>query len=275
MIRRIVGLAVVALTWGAVLTFARPASADHWDGTPNVITWNMCNGQSAPCNNDATDLPARDLVNAVEDAQFKPMAIMLQEVCLASRVYLFNELTPLGYSSAYINSNTMSSRCKEHGNVVMWLGGCYGGTASSCSARAYYPAGDQHANDDDTRGWVCGRGAFPSFTSCSTHLTQKSDQVAGQQSERYRTLVSFYAGITPMTNAGGDFNIVGPNGVQYWHQAWLESDDPLWRATHQSEGKIDFIFTPRSQCRPRLAELVDTIRSDHHRLYGYPKAQPC
>ena len=85
MIRRIVGLAVVALTWGAVLTFARPASADHWDGTPNVITWNMCNGQSAPCNNDATDLPARDLVNAVKDAQFKPMAIMLQEVCLAQR----------------------------------------------------------------------------------------------------------------------------------------------------------------------------------------------
>ena len=86
--------------------------------------------------------------------------------------------------------------------------------------------------------------------------------------------MEFYRAITPMVVPMGDFNMA-PNKLALWNATWLEADDPLWRATHDSEGKIDYIYIPDAQCRPRLGEIHATNVSDHHRYYGFPKSAPC
>lgn len=277
--RRLVLASIVSALLACGLTVdvasaARAPSTPQHSWLPNVLVWNMCGGVSAPCGNGGSDRPARDLVGYVNNSTYKPMAIMLQEVCGPAINYLYNHLIAMGYKGNMIITNSPSSICAVHGNAVFWLGGCYGGSYNTCSAAAHYPSSMQHGQDADNRGFMCGRAAFPSFTACSTHLTHKSDTIAWNQSDYYKNTLNFYKLITPLTLGGGDFNLEGPQDVMnFVLGGWIDGDSPYWTDTHPSEGKIDFMRQPSTQCRwLEFGWIVDAEHSDHHRLYTYPKA---
>ena len=237
---------------------------------PNVVTFNACGASHCP----ATGLAKADQwASIVLNRSPLPLAAAFQEVCRFGATGSYPRLQFwLGLGNGYVNHmrTTIPTGCgnNQFGIAIFWLGGCFGGNyPTSCVAQASYPA----ATTDQPRGYTCGRGGFPSFTACSTHLSRavgNGNPVAN--SLAYWNATTFYSGITPIVFAAGDFNS-SPAQNSHFYGNFVESDACSLICFNQptySNLKLDYIFAS-NRCRVANANVTPANLSDHHVLTGY------
>jgi hypothetical protein len=260
----------------------------------NVITWNMCNGQSSSaCDNDATDRPAThvDVAVAYSPDGYRPLGVATQEMCESSWIHLTQTLNNPGLSyrfNRYVASTNIGSDCYKHGNGVFWRGGCGG---SDCTHNDNF---NNQASPDEFRGFSCGLSNSFNFLPCSAHMTNKRQDtdgnpgtppiyfVAGAQSQQlreYTTQSSAYFNAFGM----GDFNIDHTAvTLRGWKNLYHEGDSCICHWTHDGrpspDQKLDYIWFKKSRCIGRGAlpyiRLLPQSQpgwSDHSIYRAYPR----
>jgi hypothetical protein len=258
----------------------------------NMISWNMCNGANLDyCHTGGSNGPGVDLWQAMQNDPVRPLAVGTQEMCTNSFQFLRGQLLAAnwGYGARFWISNHPDANCEQHGNGMFWGGGDCGTTA--CIIREAWDAQGQNPDEHDDRGVVCGHGAFPAFTACSSHLSAQDGNAYWRhlQANEYRYLVS-YINATEPAFAMGDFNMVPDDAFfNAWYNDWDEGDgctpSDCGRNTFSRNGtklKLDYGWVSESTHFIRYsAHIVDTVRvaplhdweSDHHIYYFYPEAR--
>lgn len=191
---------------------------------------NLCGN---PCGASGSNSHAIALKNSIESrvsAGNAPLAVTVQEVCLSTQgTYLKNNLDEEGYlySSFTVRSNNQicgsnggSDPTRTYGNIVLWLGGCYGNNfPTSCTSSQKLLQKDGTRNG--AQGINCGRGAFPSYIVCSTHFTAGDADASRIQSQDVLNLLNFYNG-TVDSYVGGDFNLPWGDTSGSWDVSYDE-----------------------------------------------------
>lgn len=131
---------------------------------------------------------------------------------------------------------------------------------------------------DEIRGIACVNGSIGgalNISACSMHASAADDIIANLQVAEAEEDVSAAVATGRQYVVGGDFNLSladGPfSGLDAFYQSFDEGDahiPPGSDATHDSEGKIDYLFLSRNT--PGV--LSDTIEtqvsfSDHHIMF--------
>lgn len=199
----------------------------------NYVTWNLWQGVHWDTIN--MYVPTDRLWYRVKDSRVHPRAVAVQETCRPAYLDLRAKLAPLGYSGAFYSSNDDAALpCDQHGNAIFWRGECFGGVNQCVDIGPFLNQSPANLNEDDTRGYACGRSRDFSAFYCSAHLTNKNSSApdteayARAQSIEYRQkseAVQGWVGIP--TVFMGDFNIdyrTGNSGFQAWRNQHREAD---------------------------------------------------
>ena len=258
---------------------AVPAAArSHNAALPNMVTWNMCNGD---CDSGASSAGA--LVGALGNNPVPVTALTTQEICIPTWLDLKQFFTAYGWQARKIDMYEQGGVCDRRVVGVFWLGECF--DAPNCVTREFYA--NQGPMDPFDRGVLCGRAAFPSFNFCGTHLSN-SPTWAGYQADLELAALAVYYNASVPTFVAGDFNIRDPWSVRLddFYNAWDEADGcrsaVCWRFTFVPRSnpddprKVDYLFAPSAtHCVAHDAQLIDKAESDHHLMRGYQGLRPC
>ena len=271
-------LAVTSLGgWtGATAAAADPTAVVHHDtNLRNAITFNLCGGGEAPCDNDGDQSPAANLFSYVMNGPSLPRSIATQETCIQQWLFLQGWLELNGYQSArQITDDHPTSTCDQHGNAIFWKGNCPPGCRIDVRYTAQSPV-EFNPPLRLGRGFICGVSTSPGFITCSTHLSNKDPIKAFQQSGEYSSTMNFWN--STFVLAAGDFNLVPPVVAGFYGNYW-ESDScelsctnlPTWFKWGSLTGpfeKFDYVFTNR--CRLHDLHLQASIESDHRIVKAY------
>lgn len=223
---------------------------------------------------------ADELLSVALAAPRFPMAISTQETCShSSYIELRDWLAISGYRAHYYATEvahpghpvcgSSSYPYRWFGNAAFWLGGCYGGSVSTCTSTSQFPASAQVGGEHS--GYACARAAFPAYVVCSAHMTSSSDPIATMQSDHYYAGAA-YLNLFASTVASGDFNLEPHQDTEFeFHNPpWREANCVLFTApcpTHDAFVTIDYIYS--SMCRTWNGNVYATNHSDHHVLQGY------
>ena len=238
----------------------------------HFLSYNL-GGGCAGCSGTGVQ-KANELADLALNGQ-PPIAVSVQESCRnTSFARLEERLVPLGYISHFYPEATGSSSnpvcgstTGQYGVGVLWLGSCWGGSGGCrFSLRYNDQAGGQN------RGYACGRGAFPTYFVCSTHLTELDDTTAAAQADQYYT-AAMLMDLQARSTAAGYFNLEPPQDTEFenhnppWVEAWCFSGWLVLCPTTDAGVKIDYIYS--SMCWKRNGAVFPMVHSDHHALQGF------
>jgi endonuclease/exonuclease/phosphatase family metal-dependent hydrolase len=289
--RRVATAAIIAML-AILTTIALPSiSAQAHGPTTRMLDWNARGGGAG-----ALHLYNR-LRPSIEARGVKyPGIVTLQEVCRAQADRIQSYMTFKGYSwyAMYTAlSPTSDTTCdvaddgsRSFGNFV-WVRGAANGTQWESN-----PYSSQLPGKSEKRGMACIGPTPYGIWPCTTHLAPADYQVADCQAEEAFDLMENGYALGRRGVIAGDFNIrsqdIGSNSYlcteyphqhpapsvlswaysQYWEADQYSGTDD--RATHDSEGKIDYIFFKKGWGE-YFADLSINLNSysDHHLLEAY------
>ncbi len=231
------------------------------------LTWNMGSGCDDPVQCTGTgQQKAQKFLSVAFNGPRAPISVAFQEMCFNTG---YQELRfwmgALGYEYAFRADGTCGGSAGAFGIAVFWLGSCWGGTDSQCEILGNY------ANDvsGESKGYICGRAAFPGFIACSTHMTPNSASKAGLQIGEYYSDSALLNFLAPPVSSG-DFNRDEYAPGFYSHSPpWREADLCIFDC-HDTRGsqKLDYVFSV--MCRTHLGTVFSmSPYSDHKMLQGF------
>ena len=209
----------------------------------------------------------------------------LQEVCSAQWTFLANNLAYMGFSNGWFFVSNPYAACGSHGNVVLWGGGCVGGSFYTCTSSVRYPTNIQSPTDPECggvtctsnrgRGYVCGKAVFPAYLTCSTHITNRNDGAFGvsfkqYQEDYYHSGMEYVRGLGGFVEAAGDFNR-DPAQTAPWANFWEGDGFFTKQATTDDGHALDYIYASSNAWCPygEPAWIRDSTHSDHRLYLGF------
>ncbi len=253
------------------------ATASHSTNSySNMTHWNM----AGKLINDGEPVPAAEALvfSIFNQGRQLPAFISVNEICQAQYDYLYQYLSYAGYSRDYYAAAyyPTHARCQWFGNAVFWLGGQHPDGSYSTP----FITSHQHPDDlskPEWRGFVCGKAAFPTFSPCSVHITNKVHQNVNYKNLQIgdiRSWVQFSNACCNPTYLAGDLNVQPSNSaVSLFYSGFGEGDDcgsSNNRATADDDLKKDYIFIPDPSNRIRHDAFIGgSAHSDHHVYVTY------